>query len=160
MIQELFFLVKQLFKKPYYSAGSTVLRFKHFPFNGYSAMFWCGYIIARADAVINGTILSHERIHAYQATRYKRYIYYYLAYLWYWLKSNPLKSPSEAAYYLNRFEVEAYANELRAEEYIGALQEDKVNLNAYHLEGQTELYKAHIFEWKGWLRYFFKYIKK
>jgi hypothetical protein len=39
---------------------------KYFPFEGYSAMSWCGKIITRKDKV-SDKVINHERIHLDQA---------------------------------------------------------------------------------------------
>ena len=63
----------------------------------------------------NGTskfVLNHEMIHVKQAVSTNdSWWKFYLLYVWYWLKNNPLFRGFDFAYKMNPFEMEAYANE-------------------------------------------------
>ena len=111
MFKELLTLIKMLFKHIKKDDAVTVVTMRHFPFKGYTAMMWCGTIITRAEHAqyVDATTLTHERIHLAQAKLQGSWILFYLSYLWNWGKHNPF-APS--AYYLNKYEGEAYANEL------------------------------------------------
>lgn len=40
----------------------------HYPFSGYSAMSWCGYLLSRKpESQIKPTTWNHENIHLYEA---------------------------------------------------------------------------------------------
>ena len=112
MIKELFILIKMLFTSIGKTDAVTVRKMKHFPFKGYAALMWCGTIIQREDCTdkIDCLVINHERIHLAQAQWKGSWVRYYLSYLWNWAKHNPL-APS--SYYLNKYEGEAYANELK-----------------------------------------------
>ena len=64
---------------------------KYFPFQGYSAMSWCGKVITRKDKV-SDKVLNHERIHLDQALELAKvektstWLTYYWQYLKYWLR--------------------------------------------------------------------------
>lgn len=126
MFNELLILAKLLFKsKPSEMLGKDleVIIMKHFPFNGYRFMSWCGKIIIRSEKkdIINRFLITkaghisitHEYGHMIQAESEHgdNWIRYYIAYLWHWLKHCPWIAPSSACYYLNRYECEAYAQE-------------------------------------------------
>lgn len=49
MIKELWTLIKLLFSSNSNVEQAKVVRMRHFPFKGYSAMSWCGNIIVRQD---------------------------------------------------------------------------------------------------------------
>lgn len=111
---ELLSLAKDLFKKTNGDLESKLIKMEHFPFDGYSYMSWCGNIIYKKDkyANIKAESLWHETIHKLQAFKnYTRWYQYYLDYLKYWIKGNPLINPSYSAYYTIPFEMEAYANQ-------------------------------------------------
>ena len=36
---------------------------KHFPFKGFLAMSWCGYLITKDKSKITPIVKNHERIH-------------------------------------------------------------------------------------------------
>ena len=113
MIKELLILIKLLFKSnPRDIKGSVeVLDMKHFPFKGYKAMSWCGYIINRiGTGDIDNKTITHETIHLNQAKKSGSQIKYYWQYLIEWLKSNPIIAPVSSAYYTNPFEMESYIN--------------------------------------------------
>ena len=113
MIKEFWFLVKTLFSP--LSDQVEVVQMKYFPFQGYSAMSWCGKIITRKDT--SDRIINHERIHLEQALQLAKqeksssWLTYYWQYLKYWIKGNPLIAPASSAYYTIPFEMEAYGNE-------------------------------------------------
>lgn len=126
MIKELWVLIKMLFA----SRPSSILRkdlelvvMKHFPFDGYRFMSWCGKVILRQERkeVIDRFLqtkagivsIQHEYGHAIQAESEHgdNWIRYYLFYFLHWIKHCPWMNPSSACYYLNRYEVEAYAQE-------------------------------------------------
>lgn len=113
MLRELWFLIKTLFSP--LSDQVEVVQMKYFPFQGYSAMSWCGKIITRKDT--SDRIINHERIHLEQALQLAKqeksssWLTYYWQYLKYWIKGNPLITPTSSAYYTIPFEMEAYGNE-------------------------------------------------
>lgn len=127
MLKELWILIRMLFA----SRPSDILKaetleivtMKHFPFTGYRYMSWCGKIITRDEkkevidrflCTLSGMYgIVHEAGHAMQAhsEHGDNWIRYYLSYFWHWLKENPFRKPSKCAYFTNRYEVEAYAQE-------------------------------------------------
>ena len=63
--KELWFMVKALFKsKPSEKDFVEIKQMEHFPFKGYLAMSWCGYLLTRysTDNIDNETV-NHETIH-------------------------------------------------------------------------------------------------
>ena len=118
MIKELLILIKLLFNNNprYIKGGIEIKDMKHFPFKGYKAMSWCGYIIHRiGTSNIDNKTITHETIHLNQAKRSGSWIKYYWQYFIEWLKGNPIIAPASSAYYTNPFEMEAYANEDKPE---------------------------------------------
>lgn len=150
MLKELWKLIKMLFSStPKDSPKTTILRMKHFPFNGYSAMMWCGTIIMREDynKKIKVSTITHEGIHIQQASRYKKWYQYYLRYVLEWIKGNPITHPSQGAYYTIPFEMEAYANE-NNKQYIAT----KESLNKYIIKDRKSTYKKYRDNWKNYLK--------
>lgn len=154
MIKEFWILVKMLFaSKPSETIGKPpeFVVMKHFPFEGFTFMSWCGKIILRKE---NRALLerflqteagqrsqTHEYGHAIQAVSEHgdNWIRYYLSYLWHWLKENPITNPASSAYYTNRYEVEAYAQEGNPEYWVNYTRD---NLRGkYTLKGGKKLYK-------------------
>lgn len=155
MIKELWILVKMLFA----SKPSDILKMntlevvimKHFPFKGYRYMCWCGKIVTRAEKkdVIHRFLntssgrysLIHEGGHAMQAESEHgdNWLRYYLNYLWHWLKENPIINPASSAYFTNRYEVEAYAQE-RNPDYWRNYTRDNLR-GKYTLKDGKKLYK-------------------
>ena len=115
MFKELWYLIKLLFSDVS-NQKAEVVKMKYFPFQGYSAMSWCGKVITRKDKV-SDKIINHERIHLEQAIEKAKlektstWFTYYLQYLKYWIKGNPIIAPATSSYYTIPFEMEAYDNE-------------------------------------------------
>lgn len=61
--KETWWIVKQLFTK----VKADKVEYKHmdhYPFSGYSAMSWCGYLLSRKpESQIKPTTWNHENIH-------------------------------------------------------------------------------------------------
>lgn len=127
MIKELWILIKMLFtEKPsdmLKRDDLEVVVMNHFPFSGYRYTMWCGKVICRPSkvevmqrflsSVASKESVTHEHGHGIQAESEHgdNYPRYYLNYVWHWVKHNPLVHPSSACYYVNRYEVEAYAQQ-------------------------------------------------
>ena len=119
MIKELWLLVTLLFKtKPKDVKGKDleIIRMNYFPRNKIM-LVWCGKVFIRKDAYVSCNVLSefaglriaiHEYGHLMQAKSEGSWIKYYLKYLWNWFKHNPFYKYS---FYLNKYEMEVYANE-------------------------------------------------
>ena len=149
MIKELFILIKMIFgKKPKDIEKPCLMGMKHFPFKGYSYLMWCGKMIYRDDMYDRRRKewptdrfkiqTNHEHIHLMQAKMCGSWVKYYLVYLWEWLKGNPLIAPSKSAYYTNKLECEAYANE---DDLSYCKSYDGSNLKKYDLKNRKSLYK-------------------
>lgn len=139
MIKELWILVKLLFaSKPSDIDKVEVVDMCHFPFKGYKAMAWCGYVIHRIGAsAVNEKTLNHERIHLMQAKVCGSWVKYYLSYLWEWMRIG-FMAPMKANYYTSKYESEAYANE---DDYDYCDGYDGSNLAKYVFKNRKELYK-------------------
>ena len=122
---------------------------KYFPFQGYSAMSWCGKVITRKDNV-SDKILNHERMHLEQALELAKsektntWLTYYWQYLKYWIKGNPF---SESAYYTIPFEMEAYGNEHDFNYKVTANSWKK-----YEIENRKETYKKYRDNWRNFCK--------
>ena len=113
---------------------------KHFPFQGYSAMSWCGKIITRKDKV-SDKVLNHERIHLDQALELAKLekTSTWLTYYW--------QAPASAAYYTIPFEMESYGNEHNFDYKVTANSWKK-----YEIEDRKETYKKHRDNWREFCR--------
>ena len=126
MIKELWILVQLLFKsKPSEIVGKPLelVVMKSYPFEGFTFMSWCGKVILREEnrALIERFLQTkagiesqtHEYGHAIQAVSEHgdNWVRYHLSYFWHWLCENPIINPASSAYYTNRYEVEAYAQQ-------------------------------------------------
>lgn len=148
MFGELITLAKMLFGKTEYRQP-TVLVMKHFPFKGFSAMMWCGYIVTRKkDYELSDKTMRHEEIHIQQAYRYSHWYKYYLRYLWEWLKGNPIIHPAIGAYMTIPFEMEAYANVHRLS-YIATPD----TLQRYVIKNRKKTYRKYHGNLKQWVAY-------
>lgn len=137
MIKELIYLIKLLFTKQ--SDELEIVKMKHFPFTGYSAMSWCGKLITK-QTYIDDILINHELIHLHQALHFTSWISYYLTYLWYWLKG---KSFTAASYYTIPFEMEAYGNE-KDLNYVPT----KDSWRKYIIENRITVYKSNKYNWR------------
>ena len=105
--KELWFMVKSLFKsKPSEKDFVEIKQMKHFPFKGYLAMSWCGYLLTRySPDNIDTETVNHETIHLMQAKDEGSWLKFYLKYLWEWIKGGAFFVSS--FYYTMKYEVEA-----------------------------------------------------
>lgn len=128
------------------------------PFNGFLAITFFGKMWirksnknkweqylqdGRADEVIN-----HEMIHVKQAlSTNNSWWKFYMLYIWYWLKANPLFNGFNFAYYMNPFEIEAYGNESD----LGYISENMYGTNEWteYKELKTYIKKEY---WKAYLK--------
>nr|DAP18904.1 MAG TPA: hypothetical protein [Crassvirales sp.] len=118
---------------------------KHFPFKGYKAMSWCGYIIHRiGTSDMDNKTVTHGTIHLDQAEKSGSWIEYYWQHLIEWLKG--IVNPASSAYYTNPFEMQAYANEDKPEYPEGMIiYEDNYSDNEFNRyiirNGRKKIYK-------------------
>ena len=148
MIGELFTLAKMLFGKTSLRQPS-ILVMKHFPFSGFSAMMWCGYIVTRKkEYELSDKTVRHEYIHVKQAYRYSRWYSYYLRYLREWMRGNPLTHPASGAYMTIPFEMEAYANE-----HLLTYEPTADTLKRYTIKNRKKTYRSLKGNRKGWIEY-------
>lgn len=107
---ELIKLIKMLFTPV--KEDVSFIQMKHFPFNGYKYMMWCGGIIYKdkEDINISQKELNHELIHLCQAKIKGSWIKFYCSYFVEWLNGTPFLG-YKSAYYTVPYEMEAYANE-------------------------------------------------
>lgn len=147
--KETWWIAKQLFTK----VKADEVKFKkmdHYPFKGYSAMSWCGYLLSRKEKEqIKPSTWTHETIHLLQAKDRGSWFSYYMSYVWQWIKGNPIMHPSSAAYYTICYEMEAYANDSNPE-YL-ALRKSE-NLKKYKIKNRRKTYKANRKNWKNYLK--------
>lgn len=151
MFKELWQLIKWFFQnKPSDVENIKLVKMKHFPFDGYSAMSWCGHLVTKKDfSDLKATTIRHETIHLMQAKQYKYWICYYAKYVWEWIKGNPIIHPSSSAYYTIPFEMEAYAN-CDVENY--SVDYNPKNIERYIIKKRKKTYKEH--KSKGtWMTY-------
>ena len=151
MLKELILLIKLLFKKV--DSNKTelpILMLKHFPFKGYRAMMWCGYIIDNENDKYNITerTKQHEMVHYQQMCSLNSYVKYYLIYLWEWIKNGMFGS---ASYHCNPMEIEAYVNEIH-----NNYKTYKGKYKKYKLKNHRKIYKQNRLRWKTFIRNYFK----
>lgn len=114
-LKELWLLIRMLFQsKPTDFEELELMETNYFPLGDAAYLTWCGKCVYRkTNNSITGNptkyVINHENIHLAQAKDYKSWLRYYTAYLWQWIKSFP--PLSNRAYYLNKFEIEAYAKD-------------------------------------------------
>lgn len=146
--KELFMLIGMLFSKVDRTRDINVIITKHFPFEGYAYMMWCGCIVTRKTTDISEESYNHEKGHLIQASFYKWWIQYYAVYLWEWIKGNPIINPASSAYYTIPFEIQAYANQ-----HDSNYDYNRDDLkNKYTLKNRKKLYKSYRFEWKYFVK--------
>ena len=148
--KELFTLIKMLFSKVEHKDELDMVIMKHFPFEGYAYLMWCGNIVSRKkNANIKAESLKHEWIHNEQAAlRYKKWIGYYWKYIREWIKGNPLIAPASGAYMTIPFEMEAYANASK-KTYKPTLE----SLEKYVIKkDRKKIYRANRKNWKEYLK--------
>ena len=151
MFKELWYLIKLLFSD-ITNQKAEVVKMKHFPFQGYSAMSWCGKVITRKDNV-SDKVLNHERIHLEQAIELAKlektntWLTYYWQYLKYWIKGGPIMAPASAAYYTIPFEMEAYGNEHNFDYKVTANSWKK-----YEIENRKETYNEYRYNWRNYCK--------
>lgn len=152
MFKELWWLIKKLFTKIEESEGLTYKEMKHFPFKGYSAMCWCGYLILRKDSKTTTKTLVHENIHLRQAIekyKGKRWIRFYTNYFWWYLKGFTLLNPMSSAYYTIPYEMEAYAHQ-HEKSYIKKITKD--SYKKYIIKHRRTTYKKYRDNWINYLK--------
>lgn len=160
MLKELWDLIKLLFSSnPSDIKDLELLEMKHFPFNEYKYLCWCGRMIYRSskkDRILSelGTLRfktnkTHETIHLCQAQVEGSWVKYYLKYFWEWLKGNPIISPASSAYKTIPYEIQAYANEDNPD-YINNFPAD--DLSRYTLKNRKKVYREHRDEWKKFIK--------
>ena len=150
MFKELIWLIRKLFTKVK-DKSLVYKQMKYFPFKGYLAMQWCGYLVSKEDfSSISKSVVLHENIHIKQAVKYsnKRWIRYYLSYLLQYLKGNPLFHP-KIAYYTNPYEMEAYANQHNIN-YLKQVNKD--SYKKYIIKDRVKTYKQHKYNWINYLK--------
>ena len=151
MFKELWYLIKLLFSD-ITNQKAEVVKMKHFPFQGYSAMSWCGKVITRKDKV-SDKIINHERIHLEQALELAKlektntWLTYYWQYLKYWVKGGPIMAPASAAYYTIPFEMEAYGNEDNFDYH-----PFENSWRLYIIEDRKETYKKYRDNWRNFCK--------
>ena len=147
--KETWWIVKQLFTK----VKADKVEYKHmdhYPFSGYSAMSWCGYLLSRKpESQIKPTTWNHENMYLYQARDRKRWISYYWSYTWEWIKGNPIIYPASSAYYTIPYEMEAYANDDNFDYLKTRKPED---LDKYKIKDRKKTYKANKKNWRQYLK--------
>lgn len=140
MIKELIYLIKLLFTK--IPNKLQVVKLRHFPFKGYSAMMWCGKLITKQTP--SYIVMNHERIHLRQAKIKDSWFKYYFSYLWEYIKHLPV---FDIAYHTNPYEMEAYANE---KNYY--YEPSKNSTNRYRIKGIRKKYLSFT-DYRKWYKY-------
>lgn len=138
--KETWWIIKQLFTKVK-ADKVEYKRMDHYPYSGYAAMSWCGYLLSKKseDTIVPRT-WNHETIHLYQAKDKDSWLKYYWSYLIQWLKGNPIIHPASGAYYTICYEMEAYAN---AENLDYLKTRKPENLNKYKIKNRKKTYKKY-----------------
>lgn len=117
----------------------------HYPFSGYSAMSWCGYILTKKkESNIKTTTWNHENIHLQQAKNKGSWLKYYTDYVWEWIKGNPITYPASSAYYTIPYEMEAYANEDKSDY--------EINTNKYKIKNRKKTYRENKKNWFNYIK--------
>lgn len=114
-------------------------------------MAWCGKIITRGEkeavikrfltTIAGGKSKNHEGGHVKQAIdeHDDNWPRYYINYFWNWIKHSPWMKPGHAAYYCNRYEVQAFANDDKPDYW---KQNTRIDLKGkYTIKNAKKLYK-------------------
>lgn len=153
MFKELIQLIKWLFgSKPSDHDTLQIVQMKYFPFSGYSAMSWCGRLVTRKDPEkISEKTKNHETIHLKQAQTEGSWLKYYVKYVWWWIKGNPIIHPASSAYYTIPYEMEAYANE---DDFTYVDNYNPENLKRYIISNRKSTYREKMKknEWKSYIK--------
>ena len=143
--KETWWLVKQLFTTTKNKYKVQYKHMDHYPFSGYSAMSWCGYILTKKkESDIKTTTWNHENIHLQQAKYKGSWLKYYADYVWEWIKGNPITYPASSAYYTIPYEMEAYANEDKSDY--------EINTNKYKIKNRKKTYKENRKNWFNYIK--------
>ena len=141
MLKELFYLCRLLFSR--IPDELEFVELKHFPFEGYGAMMWCGKLVSRPGNFIDQYTWNHEGIHLLQAKKVGSWIIYYLLYFWYWIIGLGLKD--NGSYFTIPFEIEAYANQYD-------LDYNTTDWKRYRLKRRRKAWREHKSAWWEWIR--------
>ena len=143
--KETWWLVKQLFTTTKNKDKVQYKHMDHYPFSGYSAMSWCGYILTKKkESDIKTTTWNHENIHLQQAENKGSWLKYYADYVWEWIKGNPITYPASSAYYTIPYEMEAYANEDKSDY--------EINTNKYKIKNRKKTYRENKKNWFNYIK--------
>jgi hypothetical protein len=151
MWKEFWILTKMLFTKVEPNLKALpIVKMKHFPFRGYSAMQWCGHIIDREDdnVEISEEIMYHEMIHYKQACTLGSWFRYYIVYLWEYLKFGYI---TWACYYCHPMEIEAHLNDDNPD-----YQTYKGKYKKYKMKHIRRRFREHYPQWKEFFEEYFK----
>lgn len=151
MFKELLILCKMLFTKVEPNLKALpIVKMKHFPFSGYSAMQWCGHIIDKStdEVDVDDTIMTHEMIHYKQALAFGAWWKYYLAYAYEWLR---LGWWAYSIYHCHPMEIEAYLHDCNPD-----YTTYKGKYKMYRMKHARRMYQMHKFNWMSYLRDRFK----
>lgn len=169
MLKELWTLIRMMFSsRPSNIIGKPLdlVVMKHFPFKGFTFMSWCGKVICRQEKqalltrFLNTTAGKYSQIHEYghavqaESEYGDNWFRYYLSYFWHWLLENPISKPALSAYYTNRYEVEAYAQERNADYWVNY---SRTNLcGKYTIQNGKKMYKqiagSNPSKWKDYVK--------
>lgn len=145
-------MAKMLFS-PIKSTEVEPLAMDHIPFSGYKYLMWCGKVIYRRSRPEFGTLTdedkNHESLHLDQAIDKGSWVKYYLSYVWNWIKHYPLFTRKNGAYYLNKYEVEAYAKD-KDLEY--RKRRNKNAVENFKIKREEFLKHNSIYEYKKYIR--------
>lgn len=143
MWKELWYLIKLLFTD-LTDQKAEIVEMKHFPFEGYLAMSWCGKIITRKPWKITDKVINHERIHLEQANQLgETWLKFYWEYIKEWIKGGPIMAPASSAYYTIPFEMEAYGNE---DDFNYKVTKD--SWKKYDIKDRKQTYRDNKYNWR------------
>lgn len=150
MFKELLILCKMLFTKVEPNLKALpIVKMKHFPFSGYSAMQWCGRIIDREDdnVEISEEIMTHEMIHYKQALTFGSWWKYYLAYAYEWLR---LGWTAPSIYHCHPMEIEAYLHDCNPD-----YTTYKGKYKMYRMKHARRIFRENMYNWIPFIREYF-----
>lgn len=109
-------------RRPSKCAAIEVKASRFLPPDGYFAITFFGKVLVRRKNMelwerdrasrAGKVMLHHEWIHVQQAvSTCNSWLFFYMAYIWYFLCGKPWKYGVKGAYYANPFELEAYMND-------------------------------------------------
>jgi hypothetical protein len=157
-IKETFWFFSTLFMAKTVSYEETVFSkiMEKYPGKNKNFTWWCGYVIlginTKIDKVFREKYYTRYNIRFKQVEEFNSWIYYYLVFIWYFLKGKPWIS-WKGAYYTNPFVVESLYYENKSESIFFVYPYGK--WKNFILEDRQKSWSEGKKYWKTWIRNYY-----